>query len=398
MRAANEPALGIAPMMATTFALEPVSVGASRAAVRDRVWHSAHHLRRAAGRRRRSTGKPVSAIGIADNGRAVSRYVDDANGNEVFDAGDAIEFVGDVELTLYSDANLYVLTSDGSKVADARELAPSARGDVARTYTASYRAYPDNRYSARAPVGSIPWYDGEVRAIGKPGQLARTFDLPDLDAGASSDATLTVDLWGLSDLPGANDHHVVVSMNGVEIADTRFDGLVLDRISVDLDPAILRATGNELVVYLPFDIGAGRAFDLVGLDGFALSYPAFALAKDGGWTGELPAGGAAMAVDGFSDCAGLHLWGQHGNRPYRLTGLATAETSLGCQVTLPSRRNKATHYWLAAAGATHRPAVEPEVPAADRAGALAHRVPDHHPSDVRRFPGGSGGVTGIPAA
>ena len=205
------------------------------------------------------TGKPVSEIGIADNGRAVSRYVDDANGNEVFDAGDAIEFVGDVELTLYSDANLYVLTSDGSKVADARELAPSARGDAARTYTASYRAYPDNRYSASAPVGSIPWYDGLVRAIGKPSQLARTFDLPDLDAAASAGATLTVDLWGLSDLPGADDHHAVVSLNGVEIADTRFDGLVLDRVSVDLDPGILRAAGNELVVYLPFDIGAGRA-------------------------------------------------------------------------------------------------------------------------------------------
>ncbi len=204
------------------------------------------------------TGKSVSAIGIADNGRAVSRYVDDANGNEIFDAGDAIEFVGEVELTLYSDANLYVLTSDGSKVADARELAPSARGDVARTYTASYRAYPDNRYSASAPVGSIPWYDGLVRAIGKPSQLARTFDLPDLDAAAATGAALTIDLWGLSDLPGADDHHAVVSLNGVEIADTRFDGLVLDRIAVDLDPGILRAAGNELVVSLPFDITRAR--------------------------------------------------------------------------------------------------------------------------------------------
>ena len=363
MRATNEPALGIAPMMATTFALEPVSVGADAARLsvtESGIQRITHAELLDAGVD--LTGKPLSAIGIADNGRAVSRYVDDANGNEVFDAGDAIEFVGDVELTLYSDANLYVLTSDGSKVADARELAPSARGDVARTYTASYRAYPDNRYSARAPVGSIPWYDGEVRAIGKPGQLVRTFDLPDLDAAASVGATLSVDLWGLSDLPGADDHHAVVSLNGVEIADTRFDGLVLDRVSVDLDPAILRVAGNELVVYLPFDIGPGRAFDLVGLDGFALSYPAFALAKDGSWTGELPAGGAAMAVDGFADCAGLHLWGQHGNRPYRLTGLETAETSLGCQVTLPSRRNKATRYWLAAVGAAHRPAVEPEVP------------------------------------
>ena len=311
------------------------------------------------------TGVLPSLIGIADAGRAVPRYVDDANANGVFDAGDAIEFVGEVALTLYSNTNVYVLTSDGTKVVEASSKTLAGSGNVSASHSGVYRAFPDNRYSASAPLGSIPWYDVLIRASGAPTLLWRTFDLPDLDTSSITEASLEVDLWGLSDFPGTDDHHVIVQLNGVAVAKGRFDGLTLNRIQARLDPAVLRTKGNELAISLPFD--TGNTFDFVGLDGFQVSYPAHARTQAGRWSGELAAGGPDLAVGGISDCDRLHLWGQLGTaRPYRVVGASTSGTDLGCAVVLPSRPANAVHYWLAEAGATHSPEVRAEVPAPTR--------------------------------
>ena len=287
------------------------------------------------------------------------RHIDDTNNNGVFDSGDAIEFVGTVEKTLYSKANVYVLTSDGSKVAVAESRPLNNKNGVANTYRASYSAYPDNQYSASAPVGSIPWYDALLRG---PTVLTRTFDLPDLNSSSlAAGATLTVDLWGLSDLPGPNDHHVVVYLNGGDpVADTLFDGLVGKQLRIAVDTSKLKAAGNTLELRLPFD--SGYLFDFVGLDGFRLDYPAFTQANTGLWSGEIPGGGPGFEIGNLADCTGLHVWAQQRNQFYRATELQTIASGGSCSVILPAHRGQTLRYWLAATGSTQKPSVQAGVP------------------------------------
>ena len=307
-------------------------------------------------------GVPLAKIGIADNGRAVSRTIDDANKNGVFDTGDAIEFVGEVEKTLYSKANVYVLTSNGDKVAVAESRPLDSKNGVINTYQASYKAYPDNEYNASAPVGLIPWHDALLIAPYGPTTLSRTFDLPDLNASsATTSATLTVDLWGLSDLSGSNDHHVLVYLNGgTAVADTVFDGLTAKQLKVPVDIGKLKTAANTLELSLPFD--SGYLFDFVGLDGFRLDYPAFAQAKNGLWSGDLPAGSLALEVSKLSDCANLRAWARQGNQTYQPSALPTVNSGGDCSVVLPAHRNQPLRYWLATTGSTQKPSVQLGVP------------------------------------
>jgi hypothetical protein len=297
----------------------------------------------------------------------VPRHVDDANGNGVFDAGDAIEFVGYVQPTLYSNANQYVLTSNGNNVAIAAATPIRNQSGVGNTYRASYRAYPDNEYSASAPVGSIPWYDGLLTSLWAP-ELTRSFDLPDLDAASSEQATLTVDLWGLSDFPGgADDHHVLAYLNGVQVADSRFGGLVLKQLTVNVATGALQRSGNVLKLSLALD--TGKQFDFVGLDGFRLDYPAFTQMKNGGWSGDVPKN-RRLEIGVPGDCTGLHVWAQDdlqtqdGLKAFRATGLATVVEAGGCRIVLPAQRTAATRYWLAQDGFIRKPAVQAGVPQA----------------------------------
>lgn len=307
-------------------------------------------------------GVAPARIGLADGARAVPRFVEDANANGVFDAGDAIEFVGAVEPSLYSNANVYVLTSDGTKVLEAASRTPPGRGQVSAGHRGRYAAFPDNRYSASAPPGRIPWYDALIRSSGQAALLKRGFDLPDLAEAPSGGASLEIELWGLSAFPGPDDHHVALSLNGVAIAEARFDGLVAERLQVDLDPALLRPRGNELAIALPGD--TGNPFDFVALDGFEVGYPARARTQAGRWSGELEAGGPSRLVDGIGDCDRVHLWGRNGTaRPHRVLGVETRLSDRGCALVLPSRPAQPVTYWLAEPGATRAPEVQAEVPA-----------------------------------
>jgi len=334
-------------------------------------------------------GVPTSRIGVSDRGRAVARFVDDVAGNGRFDEGDAIEFVATVAPTLYSNANVYVLTGDGRNVAEARTSQLRGGGSENR-YVATYRSYPGNEYSASAPVGAIPWFDGYARAYGGPGKLTRTFDLPDLDESSDLLSTLTVDLWGLSDFPGTeDDHHVRVLLNGSEVADISFNGLRAEKIEVGAASKVrldLKKAGNLLEIILPLD--TGHLFDFVGLDGFSLGYPAFVRARDAKWEGEIPAKGTGLAVGGFSSCTALHMWSQATGDPVRLVGAVAPEASGACQIALPPSKGQPTKYWLAEAGAVRVPSIRAGVPTpVTRAEWGTEYLIITHPAFVNDLPG-----------
>jgi hypothetical protein len=104
-----------------------------------------------------------------------------------------------------------------------------------------------------------------------------------------------VALWGVTDFPQNPDHHVVIDVNGVELADEWFDGLVDRPVALEVPDSILAPSGNTLRLLLPHDTGAD--YDLVHYDGYRVTYPRAFVARDGRLS--FTARGRAFTVEGL---------------------------------------------------------------------------------------------------
>ena len=203
-------------------------------------------------------------IAVVNKGAGVPRHV--ATAGSTFGAGSFIEFVAEPELTLASPFDAYVLTVNRRQAKPVAGLGAGA-GDLALTEAADvYR--PNRAYSFSSPNGD-PWFDQGVLSWGAPGATTRTFDLPDLTDGP---VELDVRTWGYGAWPGVEppDHHVVVLLNGEEIADARFDDITAWERTVDVT-ALVQATGNVLELRVPGD--TGFKFDYIAFEGFSVRYP-----------------------------------------------------------------------------------------------------------------------------
>ena len=113
---------------------------------------------------------------------------------------------------------------------------------------------------------------------------------------AVAPVTLTVDVSGATSLPQSPDHHIVVDVNGGQVADETFDGQVAQLIEATLSSGTLVEGDNTVTVRLPHDTGA--QFDLQYLDSYGVTYPREFIAKDNQLIFE--ATGEVFAVQGFS--------------------------------------------------------------------------------------------------
>jgi len=256
------------------------------------------------------TGVPTALISLTDEntGGDAEAVPMVAVPTGQFGPGSFIELLADPHLTLASPFDAYTLRARaphgpgdapprGPRVIDL----PGAAGGRPGTTRASVRHHPDREFSPSAPNGD-PWYDARILALGGPGTLTRTFDLPDLvtapgRAGQTDDLVeLALDLWGFAHFDGpAPDHHVVVALNGVEIGSRRFDGLAPWHGTFDVTD-LVRPAGNVLEITAPGD--TGYEFDLVNLEGFTVDYPRVAKALDGRFQGTV-ANRRWAAVSGF---------------------------------------------------------------------------------------------------
>jgi len=102
------------------------------------------------------------------------------------------------------------------------------------------------------------------------------------------------------DIPGVNpDHHVIVSLNGVNIADELFEGFQSKIINVALsktDVELINGT-NELVITIPGDLNA--PFDLIFVDKFSISYSRKPVAIDNRLTFNAKAN--TISINGFNN-------------------------------------------------------------------------------------------------
>ncbi len=269
-----------------------------------------------------------------------------------FGAGGFVEWVGEGMASLYTRENVYRLRRDASQVArptrDDRSVSLTANAPDYYLETVSVGA--DKLYSFGAPNGD-PWYD--VGLVATSSSVARSygFALPDL-VRASVSIDLMLDLWGVTDFPEAPDHHVVVSVNGVAVADATFDGLVAKELHATLD-GVLDAQGNTLEVRLPHDTDA--LFDLVNIEGFSITYPRAPIARNGYLRFEAEA--AVLEVQGLASPL-VEVYRLEGNRVSRVEQISISLETDGYRVRFNGSSTVAT-YVVTEVGALRTPDVRP---------------------------------------
>ena len=239
-------------------------------------------------------GAPASQLALVNQGKSVAIGL---VSGETFGLGAYLEFYGQALDTLYTDTNVYILQVDGNLASRATvaKAAPADGAAVVTVYMETLTIENQRDYSFAAPNGD-PWYDARMLVYTNPKIWEFSID-PEAYAGDIGPVILSVNMWGGTDWPSQGpDHHAILSFNGVEVADTVFDGVTNQSVSVSLPRGLLHSGANSLQINLPGDTGV--SFDLVNLDSYGLTYPRSLKARQDGliFTGS----GAAFQVSGLS--------------------------------------------------------------------------------------------------
>ncbi|MFK7958151.1 MAG: C25 family cysteine peptidase, partial [Lysobacterales bacterium] len=184
-----------------------------------------------------------------------------------FGSGAFIEFLANTRESLYGSDNVYQLTVNPAAVQRVPVNSDlPADIDLQTTESAQVTLAENNEYSFGSPTGD-PWFMEGILAYTTP--VESTYDL-DLNGYQGGSANLTVDLWGVTDLPESPDHHIQVLINGNQVGDLFLDGLVQGQISVQVPQSQLVDGANVITIRLPADTGA--QFDLVNVEAIELAY------------------------------------------------------------------------------------------------------------------------------
>ncbi len=138
------------------------------------------------------------------------------------------------------------------------EIAPTTVVSV------TVRAEEQKQWVPKAGPGADHWVWQTVFA---PGEARVNLALPH---PAGGEAFLSIRVWGNSSAPVDPDHHWILSINGTQIADPRWDGLDGHVITTRIPAGLLRPGDNELTIRAPGDTGA--PVDSVFLDWAEIIY------------------------------------------------------------------------------------------------------------------------------
>ncbi len=217
-----------------------------------------------------------SKLQLVNRGTAVPIFM---KAGSKFGAGSYFEFYGESLDTIYTDANVYTLQSvpTGAKRVSIVSGSP-ARGAVPPTSFSDTLTVDNNRAFAAFYALDDGWYDTSMLTYATPKSWSFPFDIPGL-ADTNAPATLELVVWGITDWPQDIDHHVVVTLNGVQVASEYFNGLTIKTIQIPVPAGALLKGANTLQLTLPGDTGV--MWDMVNFDKFSLAYRRAYEARDG---------------------------------------------------------------------------------------------------------------------
>ena len=171
----------------------------------------------------------------------------------------------------------------------ARSAAPAgaAAPEVTQTtvVSATVRAEEQKHYDGMAAAGEDRWL---WQSIFAPAEIQAPIQAPHAAAG---EAMLRVRLVANSSAPVDPDHHLILSVNGAQIADEKWDGAGPHVITATVPSGVVRPGENTVTLKAPGDTGAPA--DSVLLDWIELTYQRELVLDEG----ELTFDGQAAAYD-----------------------------------------------------------------------------------------------------
>ena len=206
----------------------------------------------------------------------------------------ALRFYGQAPApTAYTGRSVYWLAPAGTGAAGpaaiaGRTAAPAgAAADVTPTtiVSATVRAEEQKHYDGMAAAGDDRWLWQPIFA---PAEIQASVQAPHAAAG---EATLRLRLVANSSAPVDPDHHLILSVNGAQIADEKWDGAGPHVITATVPSGIVRPGENTVTLKAPGDTGAPA--DSSMLDWIELTYPRELVLDEG----ELAFAGQAEAYD-----------------------------------------------------------------------------------------------------
>lgn len=210
--------------------------------------------------------QPLTSLALLQDGQALPRRI--VSSDAQFGPGDHIEFLVTFTPTLYSHDALVELRVQPAAVRDVadRTARPAPQAPLVDSSADTWVRNRPLAYSFSAP-GDDPWYEARLLATNAPVQQEFTLDLAQAVSPAVA-ARLRVSVWGGTDFSGGGpDHHVELRLDGALLAETRFDGVQAQTLTVDV-PA-LSAGLHSLGLRLPADTGHPAdvvLFDRVEID------------------------------------------------------------------------------------------------------------------------------------
>lgn len=320
------------------------------------------------------SGADPEQIALTSRGVPVQIFIDPAG-----EGGGAIEFIGEKLDSLYTYTNVYILEVDPELALRVNIDDASVKNSkkAAASYTETFIENNNNGYLESARNGD-PWYD--VLLIARPSSPStKTYNF-DIDNLIGNKGVVQVEINGAGDIKSINpDHHVTVSLNGVQIADELFEGFASEIITVDLNntPAVLNNGSNELKITLPSDL---FAFDLAYIDKFSVSYPRIPVAVDDRLT--LGAKENAISVEGFSN-SNIKAYRLEDELVSKLTSIDVADNGGGTfKATFKGKKNSEHQYLVSTEDALIVPDVELVNPGADINSGIAEYLIISHPDFI----------------
>lgn len=235
-------------------------------------------------------GQPAADIAVTFKGVPLAISVFSA---ELFGPGSYLEFYGQAAESLYTDTNVYTLWVDRAaalRIAEDTTL-PAPDAAAVPFYMETNLVDRNIGYDSLSTTGD-PWFNARMVVFTTP----KTWSYPisiDHYVTDAAPVTLVVGLYGGTDYISSPDHHVVVSLNEVEVASRYFDATDTEMIEVQVPAGLTLESVNTVKITLPGD--SGQPADVVYLDAYSITYPRSFWAVDGKLV--FNAAGAAFEVD-----------------------------------------------------------------------------------------------------
>ncbi len=188
----------------------------------------------------------------------------------------ALIFYGRPSGSIYSPYNVYwlQLSSNGVESSLQPVKVSGAGSDAEDTARVRQRFEEQRLYLSTLPEGEDHWL---WQPIYSRRSVAVTLALD--GAPAPGEVSLEISLWSYSNAPVDPDHHVTVTINGVQVAEATWDGQGRQLITGRFSTELLQPGENQLTILAPGDTGA--SIEVSYLDWIELTYPRRLQAREG---------------------------------------------------------------------------------------------------------------------